>query len=301
MAVSTIPRRFHGGPAPRLTLQSQEGKSDAGFVPAGGREAQHPFLDRPAAVELGHVRVEEALVVEGVVVAVGVERVVARDVGLGGDHPGAGVQGLPREPGHLVDRRARERPADLLAALRLREHLRPERFGPSPVVHDQVVHEQEARNAELAARDAAAIEGERRSGEGTVGDGDVLAAAVQVHDLVIPEDVVRYREGCAIEEYPQDAVVVLQVCVLGAGLGRDEFGILERRDTVAANRADGMARAGRPTAVVISESGRKNPRRRERRPSSCGAAGSREPRPGRRAFPHEPLCPEALPPGPPTR
>ena len=235
--IDSVPAGLHHRPAAGLRSQRQVGERDPGFVVADRRQAQDPFLDGPPPVERGHVGVQKLLVVDGVVVAVGVDGVVPRNVGLGGDDGGPWVKGLPRLPLHLEDGNASQGAAHLRTAAGLGEHLGPERLGAATVVHDQVVHDEEAGDAEGVATDRRSVKPKGRAREGAVGHGDPFASGIQVHDFVIPEDVVRDRPGLSIEEEAQHPVVLAQVGVLWTRLGGHELGVLERRDPVPPDRA----------------------------------------------------------------
>jgi hypothetical protein len=53
---------------------------------------------------------------------------------------------------------------------------------------------------------------------------------VEIGDLVVPQDVVGHGHGASVEEEPQHPVVVQEIRIPGAGLGRHELGIVERGD-----------------------------------------------------------------------
>ena len=198
----------------------------------------------------------------GAIIAVGIEgilifivswsRVITRPARGGLYHGGAWVHTLPQCPSRLYHGHQLQAVADLGTVNGRVNHLRVERFAVAPIVHDQVAVDQQTGDPELDLR-AIAIRGvEDLAGTGKRAQRhyDRLIADAVVDDLVPPADVVRVRSRLAVDDYPHDHVVFLQVVDF---VRCHESGIGQGRNAVFGHSA-GDEVAGEKARLVVAAS-----------------------------------------------
>ncbi len=144
------------------------------------------------------------------------------------------MERAPSAPAHLGGRIHGERVTVLGAAPGTTQHLRPERRIGHPLVHHQVVVEEQARDSELGPPHGRPIENHARPGQRTVGNRQRGRQRVEVHDLVPPQDVVRYGDVRATDLDANDAIGVTKIGGRGPVYGH-QGRIAERRNPVSLN------------------------------------------------------------------